>query len=43
VVWVWYTLVFDHLARASWLAWSFARGRWAAAAYPSAGGSMSSG
>jgi putative MATE family efflux protein len=31
VVWVWYTLVVDHLARAAWLAWSFRRGRWAGA------------
>ncbi len=29
VVFVWYALLFDHLARASWLFWSFRRGRWA--------------
>ena len=28
VVWVWYALMVDHLARTSWLAWSFRRGRW---------------
>ncbi|MDH3211052.1 MAG: MATE family efflux transporter [Myxococcales bacterium] len=28
VVWVWYALVFDHLARTAWLAWSFQRGAW---------------
>jgi Na+-driven multidrug efflux pump len=28
VVWVWYALTLDHLARASWLAWSFRRQRW---------------
>jgi putative MATE family efflux protein len=28
VVWVWYALMFDHLTRASWLAWSFHRGAW---------------
>lgn len=28
VVWVWYALVFDHLVRTLWLAWSFRRGRW---------------
>jgi putative MATE family efflux protein len=28
VVWVWYTVVFDHLARTLWLTWSFRRGRW---------------
>jgi putative MATE family efflux protein len=27
VVWVWYALMIDHLARAIWLAWSFRRGR----------------
>jgi putative MATE family efflux protein len=28
VVWVWYSIVFDHLVRTSWLVWSFRRGRW---------------
>ncbi len=28
LVWVWYPLIFDHLVRAAWLAWSFRRGRW---------------
>jgi len=28
VVWVWYAILFDHVARAAWLAWSFRRGRW---------------
>ena len=28
LVWVWYTLMFDHLTRTAWLAWSFRRGRW---------------
>jgi MATE family multidrug resistance protein len=28
VVWVWYALVFDHLTRTLWLAWSFRRGDW---------------
>jgi putative MATE family efflux protein len=27
VVWVWYALMIDHLARMVWLAWSFGRGR----------------
>ena len=27
VVWVWYALMIDHLARAVWLTWSFRRGR----------------
>jgi putative MATE family efflux protein len=27
VVWVWYALTLDHLARTVWLAWSFRRGR----------------
>jgi len=27
VIWVWYALTIDHLARAIWLAWSFRRGR----------------
>ena len=27
VIWVWYALTIDHLARAAWLAWSFRRGR----------------
>ena len=28
VIWVWYALVFDHLARTVWLMWSFRRGAW---------------
>jgi len=28
IVWVWYALTVDHLARTSWLAWSFRRQRW---------------
>ena len=28
VVWVWYALLLDHMARTSWLALSFRRGRW---------------
>jgi Na+-driven multidrug efflux pump len=28
VVWVWYTLIIDHVARAIWLTISFRRGRW---------------
>jgi Na+-driven multidrug efflux pump len=28
VVFVWYVLILDHLARTAWLAWSFRRGRW---------------
>ena len=28
LVWVWYALLFDHLTRSVWLAWSFRRGRW---------------
>jgi putative MATE family efflux protein len=28
LVWVWYALLFDHLTRSAWLAWSFQRGRW---------------
>jgi putative MATE family efflux protein len=27
VIWVWYALTLDHLARTIWLAWSFRRGR----------------
>lgn len=27
VIWVWYALTIDHLARTVWLAWSFRRGR----------------
>ena len=27
VIWVWYALTIDHLARTIWLAWSFRRGR----------------
>ena len=30
VVWVWGTVVFDHVTRAVWLTWSFRRERWAA-------------
>ena len=29
VVWIWATVVFDHVTRAVWLAWSFRRERWA--------------
>ena len=29
VVWVWGTVVFDHVTRAIWLAWAFRRERWA--------------
>jgi len=28
LVWVWYVLMFDHMARAAWLTRSFRRGRW---------------
>ncbi len=28
LIWVWYTLMFDHRTRSAWLAWSFRRGRW---------------
>jgi putative MATE family efflux protein len=28
VVWIWVTLIFDHIARATWLGVSFVRGRW---------------
>lgn len=28
VVWMWLALVVDHVARATWVAWAFARGRW---------------
>ncbi len=28
VLWIWMTLVFDHLARSLWLVWIFQRGRW---------------
>jgi len=28
VVWIWGTLIFDHMARAAWLGSSFLRGRW---------------
>jgi putative MATE family efflux protein len=28
LVWVWYALLFDHVTRTAWLAWSFQRGRW---------------
>ncbi len=26
--WMWLALVFDHIARATWVTWTFARGRW---------------
>ena len=29
VVWIWATLIFDHIARTLWLGVSFSRGRWA--------------
>jgi putative MATE family efflux protein len=29
VVWVWATVIFDHVTRAVWLTWSFRRERWA--------------
>jgi putative MATE family efflux protein len=28
IMWVWYALIFDHLARSIHLVWSFRRGRW---------------
>jgi putative MATE family efflux protein len=28
VLWMWLALVFDHVARAVWVGWSFTRGRW---------------
>ncbi|MEO1936757.1 MAG: MATE family efflux transporter [Myxococcales bacterium] len=28
VVWIWATLIFDHISRAIWLGYSFLRGRW---------------
>jgi Na+-driven multidrug efflux pump len=28
VFWVWLTIIFDHSARAAWMAWAFWRGRW---------------
>jgi len=28
LMWVWYALLFDHVTRTAWLAWSFRRGRW---------------
>jgi putative MATE family efflux protein len=28
LVWVWGALIFDHVARAGWLGWSFRSGRW---------------
>jgi Na+-driven multidrug efflux pump len=28
LVWVWYALLFDHIARTGLLTWSFRRGRW---------------
>lgn len=31
VIWVWSTLVIDHLARAVWIVWVFRRGRWLSA------------
>lgn len=29
IVWIWATVVFDHVTRALWLTWAFRRGRWA--------------
>ena len=28
IVWIWATLIFDHISRALWLGFSFVRGRW---------------
>ncbi len=28
LIWIWLTLILDHIARAVWLVWSFVRGRW---------------
>ena len=28
VVWIWATLILDHISRALWLGFSFVRGRW---------------
>ena len=28
VVWIWFTLILDHIARTLWLGSSFLRGRW---------------
>jgi hypothetical protein len=28
VVWIWASLIFDHVSRALWLGFSFLRGRW---------------
>lgn len=28
VVWLWYTILFDHIARAAYLTWTFQRGSW---------------
>ncbi len=28
LIWIWMTLILDHVARAAWLLWSFVRGRW---------------
>ena len=28
VVWLWATLIFDHIARTAWMAVNFARGKW---------------
>lgn len=28
VIWIWYTLMFDHLMRTTWLVFSYRRGRW---------------
>jgi Na+-driven multidrug efflux pump len=28
LIWMWMALVFDHVARATWVSWSFARGHW---------------
>jgi len=34
VIWVWAAILFDHLARTIWLAWSFRRGRWRHSLHP---------
>jgi Na+-driven multidrug efflux pump len=28
LIWIWLTLILDHIARAVWLLWSFVRGSW---------------
>jgi Na+-driven multidrug efflux pump len=28
LIWIWLTLILDHVARAIWLVWSFVRGTW---------------